>query len=555
MKLTQKDYQFNNPRICHLWPRFVELDPLLVNLYMVLKFNGRRPVTRPGRGKVTIPYIVDQLIQQHGEKLVGFKDYQDIIADWVYSDLVDMVFRGNPDKEAVAAPLPLHLNAYKLRNPEHIKDSRAAEHLYSLIQAADADLVRRLSDYLGQGMDYAAGYEKYDELTPLDLDTLMIVRMVANPQLQERPSGEGSYLEPPLCLGQARLFCNDLRRLIAYEHWVPRAVMIGYLRTAIGLHLAQYMLRHFRQLAGWVRDGAAHPACLNCPVDPESPRPFTGCPYAFQNPQADSAQALPALLVDLGDDHTSHMANLAMENCAEIYAVMNNYIQSVFTVNQLFRYAETQAYRRRHPNPPNKVADVLPLLAEPSLEMDAHFDNLILSLIASEGQEEERPEVEAILKMEELSNLEKFVELVSLVKAANYRKRLTEQIDSLSMKNTDTGLLRQGKGKTNRRRWFLGSRLLEFFVQIAVLEGSSSREKARFHSRPILIDEFVRWLEERYGLAILPRWADPTIEDNRAANANLQHLKRRLREIGFFTDLSDAYNTQTIHPRYAIEME
>ena len=50
----------------------------------------------------------------------------------------------------------------------------------------------------------------------------------------------------------------------------------------------------------------------------------------------------------------------------------------------------------------------------------------------------------------------------------------------------------------------------------------------------------------------MPNWPEATIEDNKAFNGNLHNLKRRLREIGFYTDLSDAYNTQTIRPRYSI---
>jgi hypothetical protein len=341
--------------------------------------------------------------------------------------------------------------------------------------------------------------------------------------------------------------------LMTYENWVPRSVMIGYIRTAIGLHLGLYLLRLFRQFTGWVKDGAPHPACLNCPVDPESPHPFSECPYAFQNAQSDKSQILPSLVVDMGDDHTSHMASISMDNCAQIYSSMNNYIPAVFTVNQLFRYAETPAYRRIHSNQPEKVTDVLSLLEAPTVEMDAHFNNLLSTILANDSQETERPEVDAILNMQGLSLLETYIELVSLQKAANYKGALTEQLDSVFMKNSDTCLERQGKGKKNRRRWHMGSRLLEFFVQIAVLEKSVGAEGQRFHSRPILIDDFISWLEDRYGLSILPHWVDPTIEDNRAANANLQILKRRLREIGFFTDLSDAYNTQTIHPRYSIK--
>jgi hypothetical protein len=120
------------------------------------------------------------------------------------------------------------------------------------------------------------------------------------------------------------------------------------------------------------------------------------------------------------------------------------------------------------------------------------------------------------------------------------------------MKNRDTSLLRQGKGKANQRRWYLGSRLLELLVQIAVLQSEGSGASTHFTSRPILIDDFVSWLRERYGLVIMPDWPEATIEDNKAFNSNLNNLKRRLREIGFYTDLSDAYNTQTIRPRYSI---
>lgn len=40
--------------------------------------------------------------------------------------------------------------------------------------------------------------------------------------------------------------------------------------------------------------------------------------------------------------------------------------------------------------------------------------------------------------------------------------------------------------------------------------------------------------------------------DRRACRLNVEAFKRRLREIGFYEDLSDAYVTQKVSPRYAI---
>ena len=166
MKIERRDYEFNNPRICHLQPKQIELDRVLINLYMLLKYDGQRPVAKTGRKEVTLKYIMDQLLIQHPDKLLGFADHPEIVQDWIHSDLLDLVFRGIPDKEKVAAPLPLHLNAYKLRNPAQAKDYRGAEHLYSMMQAADPGLVGRLKDFLGQGMDPTGGYDKYDGETP-----------------------------------------------------------------------------------------------------------------------------------------------------------------------------------------------------------------------------------------------------------------------------------------------------------------------------------------------------------------------------------------------------
>ena len=555
MNIEPKDYEFNNPRICHLQPKLIELDRVLINLYMLLKYDGQRPVAKTGRREVTLKYIVDQLLSQHPDKLHGFADHPEIIQDWIHSDLLDLVFRGIPEKEKVAAPLPLHLNAYKLRNPPQAKDYRGAEHLYSLMQAADSGLVSRLKNFLGQGMDPTGGYDKYDSETQLDLDTLMIVLMVDNPAFKESRSSARDTLEPPLCLGQARLLCDDLRQLLVYENQVPRSVMIGYLRTAIGFHLGLYQLRLFSQLKGWVQDKSAHSDCRNCPVKPGQPQPFAKCPYAFQNGTIDKQAYVPEIILDMGDDHTSRMAQIAMDNCATIYDSMNDYIRAVFMVNQLFQYTKSSTYQKRFPtSQPQTVVEVVRLLADPPAGMSEYFNQRIDSILP-EGIAEERPEVRSIYEMKDLPPWETFIELVALERTKNYRKELTRQLDAVFMKNQDTCLLRQGKGKSNRRRWYLGSRLLEVLVQIAVLQPEGSGSSLHFVSHPILIDDFVGWLRDRYGLVIMPNWQNATIEDNKAFNANLNNLKHRLREIGFYTDLSDAYNTQTIRPRYPIGVQ
>jgi hypothetical protein len=45
------------------------------------------------------------------------------------------------------------------------------------------------------------------------------------------------------------------------------------------------------------------------------------------------------------------------------------------------------------------------------------------------------------------------------------------------------------------------------------------------------------------------------VADYQALSRNKEAFKMRLREIGFFQDLSDAYVTQTVTPRYVITTE
>ncbi|EQD43797.1 hypothetical protein B1A_15484, partial [mine drainage metagenome] len=88
---------------------------------------------------------------------------------------------------------------------------------------------------------------------------------------------------------------------------------------------------------------------------------------------------------------------------------------------------------------------------------------------------------------------------------------------------------------------------------IAVL----TQDGGRFVTREVRIEELLAFLRNRYGLHIdrLPEsgQSNSSILDRRALRLNLEAFKRRLREIGFYEDLSDAYVTQKVSPRYAIE--
>ena len=106
-----------------------------------------------------------------------------------------------------------------------------------------------------------------------------------------------------------------------------------------------------------------------------------------------------------------------------------------------------------------------------------------------------------------------------------------------------------------QRRFTLDSRLLEVLLQLSLLDVDSQHG---FYTRSLRIDEFLGLLRERYGLCIdrLPDgdgFGPAIVTDHAALRENRAAFVARLREIGFYSDLSDAYLTQTITPRYTIE--
>jgi hypothetical protein len=75
----------------------------------------------------------------------------------------------------------------------------------------------------------------------------------------------------------------------------------------------------------------------------------------------------------------------------------------------------------------------------------------------------------------------------------------------------------------------------------------------RVETRTLLLDDFMEWLRNRYGFVVYaPAHREVPAEEQEPWRENLVAFRERLHEIGFFTDLSDAYNSQTLRARYVL---
>ncbi|MBF0155490.1 MAG: hypothetical protein HQL64_17280, partial [Magnetococcales bacterium] len=205
------------------------------------------------------------------------------------------------------------------------------------------------------------------------------------------------------------------------------------------------------------------------------------------------------------------------------------------------------------------VDDLVSLLKpEHDNERMAYFKFRLASLIETTGKgaDDLDPEIRKATAMG-LDEFETFIEILMAYRGKYHRQYITECLDSLLLKNRDSGLLAQARSKGSPRRFQLGSKLLEVLIQLAVL----TQAGGCFMTREVRVDDLLAFLRGRYGL-YLDRFPEAkkagegtSILERRALRLNLETFKTRLREIGFFEDLSDAYVTQKISPRYTIERQ
>lgn len=532
--LDPRQRAFKADEITYLDRKSILLDRMLLNLFELLRFDGRQAIRRRRRS-VDLPSLVK--LMETSDRFVGFDTRPDIAEAWLSGDLLEIMNRDKPGRETVVGPRPFHLNAFKLANPKAVADYGASMQVWAMLFHADRPLLSRLKEFFGRGLDPAL--DRYDKSTSLDLETLAVLGLVDQVSVNHATTPAPDPIKP-LCLGQGRLMAEDLRKLLAYEESVPRHVLANYVRTILGLHLTLLVLRLLKLLPDWVSRATRGESSPACAIDDVVSDDASACPYSLE------------IVVDLTDDPASSTAALSRASLTSHFDRISPYVRAVILLNRVKDFATVQAAAGKC-EPPRTVTDLLRLLSDPPSEMDGFFTARIADVLTQGPDEEEEPIVTSILHLTGLSQLDKYVELVCLQRMRNERSKMIHLTDSLGQKNKPGGFLRQTAGARAPRWFVLGSHLLETLVQISVLGSDNS---GRLESKPVLLNDFSEWLRQRYGFVIYaPAFKVVPPEEQDAWRRNEQALRERLHQIGFFTDLSDAFNSQTLRPRYKVAFD
>ena len=551
--MAERDREFRFPQISYIDYKQIEIDRTLLNLFPRLKFDGYMGRVIRRESQLTIDTFLEEFTEENAKDFfIGFAEYKDIVYKWLETDLLDLVNRGHPTKQAVVSPRPLHGNTYKFRNAHHGRDYNSAEQIYWMIaHAQKGDItLRELKKFFFLGLDMHS--DQIQLSAKIDVETQAILFL--DKQIKKDTSDTSRNLEkyPPLCIQQANIFAEDILSLLAYESYIPRSVLVDYLKTLFAFHLALYQLHIFKLLPELVKRQRGTTACQ-----------MKGCPLATgrTNIQAECPHHI-GLLVEMGEASNSHMIELACRSADAHYRHISPFIQAQFMVKNLDDLTKALEKIRKVSKPARgyfTVAELLQFLDSTySTERNNFFEKRRLELIEkNEKNGELPPELNRINEIVS-DNFEACIELLMITRGEFYQRYIMECLDSLLLKNKDNGLLYRSRTRETQRqrRFTMGSRLLEVLLQIAVIKPQGTS----FVTQEMRIDELLSFLRTRYGLYIdqLPPgdgFGRPSITDLQALSLNKETLKMRLREIGFFQDLSDAYITQTIVPRYTITAE
>lgn len=505
---------FLNKDIFYVDVKSVKLDRVLTNLFIKMYADGA-PVYMSFRKEYTIDILKENLAILENQGVIrGVTDNPDGVEDWLRSSLLELVNRGNVVKEHVSTLKPLHLLSFRVQNSKYCRDYRASDQLYLMLRS-NPEVMHGLVRYLSKGWDKQTGELVKSE--DLDVDTTGILYITKPLKERKTLNKVAESIPQPFLREQAALFNDDIRRLLLYKDKLPRAVFIDYLRILCGFHLALYAMKVIYLLPKMVDAGSRQVA------DDWS------------------------MLLDVTDDLDSIVSTYACKDVERLQNSIGKYIRATYMADIIQDRKDCS------------IDEALRILKEDNNKSDGFYESVLNGirndLPNSDEKEFDKEDFREMLELfPEEDYFDMLVHVLEKSNLGNYQYRyLHDFLDAVTMKNSPSKLLADSRSRRHPRRGALGSKLLETLVQLLVLK---EKTDGSYETRSLSIDELIQEIRNRYGLIINgvneERFANADVEMNEAFRTNVEAFKDKLRQIGFYTDMSDACILQKIRPRYKL---
>lgn len=565
----QKAFKFNS--VMPIDANNLDVDEAVSRFFVYLRTSGRlitktsKPVfTGDVPGVETPVAVVNAVLSEPRSQLSGMSEQgrRELLTAWLETHFALMSRRGKTKggDYRMSGLRPLHFSVIKLFNPKvNRQDRYLADFFYNAL--ADDEILYSRPDSLMKQF-FAVGVRphgdtdyKVDEAVladlarenRLDIELLFLLRLTELFEVDKFSTKKDDVVPSItfLCPEQIGLLRQDLKLLFLYKGHIPRRELINYMTTLMVFHAALYLFQVVRITNDTVAKGALPAARGGAPSVGEG---RTNAPFDLN------------LFCDLTNGHDATVKAAAERCYASLFKEFETYFRSGYIMKKLEEFASSYLVDdQKKLRGRAQVELLLGFRKHPAL--DGHFSRDVLDVVTNSrdsGDDDEPKENNDVQRLVDICNkrgldrLETFVELLVHFQYSTLREQHRKLIASLCGVDQEQGFL-AGKGRA-KRRFVLGNELLEVLIQLAVLRQRAS--DGRFETRPIEIRRFVDWMAGRYGLLVdrlAVQGAPPEEEHlNRAFAVNSEALKTRLRQLGFFSDLADAGNSQVIAPRFTI---
>jgi len=544
MPLDKKHKAFRFARVMPIDANNLIFEQAFARLFVLIRTKGL-PIT--STSKMTLhPEDLVETITQDKEHFQGIKDDQQrkrLLEHWIATDFTTCVKegKGHAGEARIASMKPIHMSTIKMLDPRiRSQDRDVSIFLYNVFRDSGLLDAKSLLPFLTRGTEEFGQFDlqlREDEAGCLDIETLFLLRLLEHFKMDKPDQHKKVSTHDFLCPAQKQLIVNDTARLLVYKDSIPRRELIQYLMTLLSFHTALYCLKTFSIVNGIVETKKIR--CNRC-RGLHSDDDLNGLFNCEHHPE---------IFVDLTNGQNETCDEMAKDSVARDYATMYRYFRSHYKLAKLDEFA------RRTPGSGyiGNLEDLVKFMGHKSLE--GYFTVMLGEVTAVEAEEEQPPEVKAVLSLG-FPAFDSYVEILCQDKSnwKNLGIRHRKLMGALCGINRDDGFLQGGRGK--KRKYVLGNQLLELLVQLAVVHARTRHGAPEFYTKPITITDFIAWLRNRYGIYI------DTLKDGndspdvaRALETTYSALKDRLRQLGFFTDLSDASISQVIRPRFPINAE
>jgi hypothetical protein len=533
------------PRLFPIELNTFDAERVLPSLFYLVIARGHGRAHRPNDAKQVERYL-DSLVAH--PKLTGFGGVEGrrLLDLWLRTDIVRMARVGRArTTEKIDYVVPHTVLVHKTglpdagqRNVHTFLYNSMLDAFRGVVGSVPKDRVYQIvTNALGQGVEIDPGPAfdgRYDEKTEVDITTLLSLRYLDGygpTRAAQRTDDQsiGAAL-PAYADRQGRELLSFMQ---AYAHVLPANALVRGVMALLSAGLFTYSAKLAYATNEFIRLGTKSPAMMS---NADCTPPEIYCDF-IQEPKK------------LSDEIARSCVDRDLEELGRFY-------DSLMTLRTLDRFADMAPEARplleaHQGDTPSYLEALWSLRDAPGIVARGHAEVESISAATFEAGIDD--DVVSALNQyrQDLSHAYQnnhFLVAAHLTSEAQRKAVVSNMVKwfwSSGGLRVPYGLLKGNVRGARNWRYQISDDLLAAFVQLAFVEGAHGPDVNPSLRTRVKLANFLTYLESRFGLIIdrPPGFLENT-ESRAIAHWNLEAMKRRLRQMGYFRQLSDDFNAQ-----------